>query len=313
MKHCKFGLIGHPIAHSLSPALFKAGYDGRYPYDLIEGDDFEESYRRFIEGYDGINVTAPFKELAYAKADIVSDECRLIKATNLLVRTPEGVKAYNSDLLGVRMWLKEILNHPSIASSDARPGRVFANANTERQKGSPAERSEDGMPLGAVGKADWGMIHPTTLVVGCGGAGKAAAAAAVTLGLNAVLMNRNLERAARLAEDLKGMGFDAEARPLEDFRTCFREADVIIYNIPAAIHELDTLTEEDFTPGKPKFIFEANYKDPSFNDGFLTEMRKANPLAQYTGGRTWLLYQAWTGYEIFTGEKPDLEKMSDVL
>lgn len=313
MGYCRFGLIGHPIAHSLSPALFKAGYDGRYPYDLIEGDDFEESYRRFIEGYDGINVTAPFKELAYAKADIVSDECRLIKATNLLVRTPEGVKAYNSDLLGVRMWLKEILNHPSIASSDARPGRVFANANTERQKGSPAERSEDGRPLGAVGKADWGMIHPTTLVVGCGGAGKAAAAAAVTLGLNAVLMNRNLERAARLAEDLKGMGFDAEARPLEDFRTCFREADVIIYNIPAAIHELDTLTEEDFTPGKPKFIFEANYKDPSFNDGFLTEMRKANPLAQYTGGRTWLLYQAWTGYEIFTGEKPDLEKMSDVL
>ena len=211
------------------------------------------------------------------------------------------------------MWLKEILNHPSIASSDARPGRVFANANTKRQKGSPAERSEDGMPLGAVGKAEWGMIHPTILVVGCGGAGKAAAAAAVTLGLNAVLMNRNLERAARLAEDLKGMGFDAEARPLEDFRTCFREADVIIYNIPAAIHELDTLTEEDFTPGKPKFIFEANYKEPSFNDGFLTEMRKANPLAQYTGGRTWLLYQAWTGYEIFTGEKPDLEKMSDVL
>lgn len=313
MKNVRFGLIGHPIEHSLSPALFKAGYDGKYPYDLIQGEDFETSYHRFLQEYDGVNVTAPFKEAAYAKADIVSDECRLIKATNLLVRTPEGVKAYNSDLLGVRMWLKEILNHPSIASSDARPGRVFANANTERQKGSPAERSEDGMPLGAVGKADWGMIHPTTLVVGCGGAGKAAAAAAVTLGLNAVLMNRNLERAARLAEDLKGMGFDAEARPLEDFRTCFREADVIIYNIPAAIHELDTLTEEDFTPGKPKFIFEANYKDPSFNDGFLTEMRKANPLAQYTGGRTWLLYQAWTGYEIFTGEKPDLEKMSDVL
>ena len=159
MKHCKFGLIGHPIAHSLSPALFKAGYDGRYPYDLIEGDDFEESYRRFIEGYDGINVTAPFKELAYAKADIVSEDCRLIKATNLLVKTTEGVKAYNSDLLGVRMWLKEILNHPSIASSDARPGRVFANANTERQKGSPAERSEDGMPLGAGGEADWGSDY----------------------------------------------------------------------------------------------------------------------------------------------------------
>ena len=100
----KFGLIGHPIAHSLSPALFGAGYDGRFPYDLIQGEDFETSYQRFSEEYDGINVTAPFKELAYAKADLPSEECRLIKATNLLIKTSEGVRAYNSDFLGVR-WL----------------------------------------------------------------------------------------------------------------------------------------------------------------------------------------------------------------
>ena len=103
----RFGLIGHPIAHSLSPALFKAGYTGKYPYELIETADFEEAYNRFLNGYDGINVTAPFKELAYAKADILSEECRIIKATNLLVKTPDGIKAYNSDYLGVRMWLEE--------------------------------------------------------------------------------------------------------------------------------------------------------------------------------------------------------------
>ena len=111
-KHnMKFGLIGHPIAHSLSPALFKAGYDGRYPYELIETADFEEAYERFLEGYDGINVTAPFKELAFAKADILSPECKTIGATNLLVKTPEGIKAYNSDYLGVRMWLAEKLRN----------------------------------------------------------------------------------------------------------------------------------------------------------------------------------------------------------
>ena len=104
----KFGLIGHPIAHSLSPALFKAGYDSRYPYQLIEGADFEDSYRRFLEGYDGINVTAPFKEPAFAKADILSPECKAIGATNLLVKTPDGIKAYNSDYLGVRMWLSDV-------------------------------------------------------------------------------------------------------------------------------------------------------------------------------------------------------------
>ena len=250
----RFGLIGHPIAHSLSPALFKAGYDGRYPYELIETADFEEAYARFLEGYDGINVTAPFKELAYAKAEILTDECKTIGATNLLVKTSEGIKAYNSDYLGVRMWLEiDVCLH--------RMGKV--------------------------------------LIVGLGGAGKAAAAAAESLGMEVIRMNRTIK--------------DDTVRPLDYFTECFREADIIIYNIPTAIPALNELTDSDFTPGKPKFIMEANYKNPSFDEGLIDRMKKANPLAEYTGGRTWLLYQAVTGYEIFTGEKPDLAMMSDVL
>ena len=252
----RFGLIGHPIAHSLSPALFKAGYEGRYPYELIEGEDFEESYRKFLEEYDGINVTAPFKELAFAKADILSPECESVGATNLLVKTPLGVKAFNSDFLGVRMWLEE----------------VVAEVLTEKI---------------------------SVLIVGLGGAGKAAAAAAESLGMKVVRMNRTVR--------------DEKTRPLDDFKECFREADIIIYNIPTAIQALNELTDKDFTPGKPKFILEANYKDPSFGKEILAKMQTANPLARYTGGKTWLLYQAVTGYEIFTGEKPDLAGMYDVL
>ena len=252
----RFGLIGHPIAHSLSPALFKAGYEGRYPYELIEGEDFEESYRKFLEEYDGINVTAPFKELAFAKADILSPECESVGATNLLVKTPHGVKAFNSDFLGVRMWLEE----------------VAAEVLTEKI---------------------------SVLIVGLGGAGKAAAAAAESLGMKVVRMNRTVR--------------DEKTRPLDDFKECFREADIIIYNIPTAIQALNELTDKDFTPGKPKFILEANYKDPSFGKEILAKMQTANPLARYTGGKTWLLYQAVTGYEIFTGEKPDLAGMYDVL
>lgn len=256
MRHSRFGLIGHPIAHSLSPALFKAGYEGRYPYELIEGENFEESYRKFLEEYDGINVTAPFKELAFAKADILSPECESVGATNLLVKTPLGVKAFNSDFLGVRMWLEE----------------VAAEVLTEKI---------------------------SVLIVGLGGAGKAAAAAAESLGMKVVRMNRTVR--------------DEKTRPLHDFKECFKEADIIIYNIPTAIQALNELTDKDFTPGKPKFILEANYKDPSFGKEILAKMQTANPLARYTGGKTWLLYQAVTGYEIFTGEKPDLAGMYDVL
>ncbi len=303
----RFGLIGHPIARSLSPGLFKAAYDGRYPYELIQGEDFEVSYRRFLDGYDGINVTAPFKELAYAKADIVSDECHLAKATNLLIKTSEGIKAYNSDYLGVRLWLQGTLSQLSdavtVAGKRATPLAAGGGAHEVGGVLSETVTASDS----TTGK------HACVLVVGCGGAGKAAAAAAVSLGLETVLMNRNMDRAVQLQENLAEMGHETAVRAISDFRTCFAEADIIIYNIPSAIDEIETLTDSDFGAGRPKHILEANYKDPSFDSAFIRKMQKANPEATYTGGRTWLLYQAVTGYEIFTGEKPDLKKMSDVL
>ena len=276
----RFGLIGHPIAHSLSPALFGAGYDGRYPYDLIQGEDFEASYQSFIEEYDGINVTAPFKELAYAKADLPSEECRLIKATNLLIKTPEGVRAYNSDFLGVRLWLEEVLSDPEW-----------------EQRLRPHS----------------GPCQINALIVGCGGAGKAAAAAAASLGMKVVLMNRNHDKAVSLANDLKEAGYEAEAVAISGFCRCFNEADIVIYNIPTAIPEMQQLLAEPLNSTGTKHILEANYKDPSFDEAYLKSLQELNPGVRYTGGRTWLLYQALTGYEIFTGEKPDLQKMSDVL
>ena len=295
----KFGLIGHPIAHSLSPALFKAGYDGRYPYELIETADFEKAYERFLEGYDGINVTAPFKELAFAKADILSPECKTIGATNLLVKTPEGIKAYNSDYLGVRMWLAEKsrnLGWKEMASTE--PFDVLSACEkraTPLAAGGGARSEGVGGVLFAADTHRMGKA----LIVGLGGAGKAAAAAAESLGMEVIRMNRTVR--------------DEYTRPLSDFRECFREADIIIYNIPAAIPELEELTDSDFTPGRAKHIMEANYRNPSFDEALIRKMKTANPSAEYTGGKTWLLYQAVTGYEIFTGEKPDLQRMSDVL
>ena len=279
----RFGLIGHPIAHSLSPALFKAGYDGKYPYELIETDCFEEAYGRFLKDYDGINVTAPFKELAVAKADILSEECRLTGATNLLIKTPEGVKAFNSDFLGVRMWLQEEMSRTS--------------------EGATSKRTP---PTSEV----W---RPSVLIAGTGGAGKAAAAAALTLGMNVTLMNRSRDKAERLAEDFRKNGYRTDVEDLGSFRECFRKADIIIYNIPAAIPELEELSSNDFCPGRRKLILEANYRNPSFDEALVARIKEAGPETAYTGGRTWLLYQALTGYEIFTDEVPDLGRMSAVL
>lgn len=276
----KFGLIGHPITHSLSPALFRAGYGGKYPYDLIEGDDFDESYRIFKERYDGINVTAPFKEKACAKADLLSEECLLTGAANILTKTPEGIKAHNSDYLGVKAWLDE----------------------TAIPQFKAAGRS------------------PAVLVAGCGGAGKAAAYAAAMSGLLVILMNRDMAKAEAIISSAAGSGTEAAGicasrfttAPIEEFRHWFGKCGIIIYTIPTGIEALEGLTAEDFAGGT-KVILEANYRNPSFRADFLRNITGIRPDVSYTGGLTWLLYQALTGYEIFTGEKPDLAGMRACL
>ena len=282
----KFGLIGHPIEHSLSPALFKAGYDGKYPYDLIEEQDFEKAYQRFLTEYDGINVTSPFKETALLKADIVSDECRMIGATNLLVKTDAGVTAYNSDYRGLVLLLETF--HPADRAADGvlppwPQGVGPTHREGFRQRLCPAD----------------GRERYRALIVGMGGAGKAAAAASRTLGYETILMNRTQ--------------YSPDILPLETFREEFRKADIIIYNLPVAIPQLEELSDEDFTPGRTKILLEANYRNPSFSKVAIDRAINASPTFRHIKGEAWLLYQAVAGYELFTGEKPDLSRMSDVL
>ena len=107
----KFGLIGHPITHSASPALFAKAYGGRWPYDLIEGEDFKVSWQRFLDEYQAINITAPFKEDAFrkvAECGVLGDDIRAIGAINIAVKEADGkVHGYNSDYLGVMKVLQD--------------------------------------------------------------------------------------------------------------------------------------------------------------------------------------------------------------
>lgn len=101
----RFGIIGYPVSNAKSPALFSAAYHGRYAYDRIETQDFEAAWKAFIEGYHAVNVTMPFKILAAARADLKAPEVEATGAANILVKTDGGIKAYNSDYLGVKAIL----------------------------------------------------------------------------------------------------------------------------------------------------------------------------------------------------------------
>ena len=94
----RFGLIGHPLTGSGSPALFAKAYGGRWPYDLIDCTSFDEAWEHFLADYQAVNVTAPFKRSAYervAACGRLSEEALAVGAVNIVV-------SYNSDYLGVR-------------------------------------------------------------------------------------------------------------------------------------------------------------------------------------------------------------------
>ena len=272
----KFGLIGHPIAHSLSPALFKAAFGGRYTYDLIEEEDFEKAYGRFLEEYDAINVTAPFKESAYLKADSASEECKAVGAANILVKGQE-IFAANSDVLGVTGALRQY-------GTDSNPD----------------------------GKA---------LIVGCGGAAKAAAYAMwKELGHETFIINRNVEKARQFVSRLKaagGNGQRIEAAGLERFRELFRAADVIIYTLPLALPALYKLSRTDIRGGilscRKKVILEANYKDPAFTPELKNRIQQTNHDLVFIPGQEWLLHQAIGAYRLFVSDEPDTEAMRPII
>ena len=284
----EFGLIGHPIAHSQSPRLFDAAYHGKYSYDLIHGEVFEESYDRFLKDYRAVNVTAPFKEKAYEKADIVSGPVALTGAANILVKTPEGVSAYNSDFTGVILTVAEEL-FPGIVREFY--GTFGSNAHVKVHQFVRAKLEE------RCGR------KPAALVAGLGGAGKAAALAAAEMGYSTTVMNRTSAKAEAFVKGLPEYGF--RVAPMEDFREELRRADLLVYALPAALDCFAALGHDDFA-GKP-IVLEANYRDPAFSGLLLARMMDAG--ARYLPGKLWLVNQAVSGYSVMTGEAPDIDAL----
>ena len=108
----RFALIGHPVEGSLSPRLFEAAYDGRYPYDLIDAP-FEEAWALFLASYDGINVTAPYKQDAFKAVDVLSNGAKACGAVNLVVKEGGQLHGYNTDVDGVVGAVRETGFQPS--------------------------------------------------------------------------------------------------------------------------------------------------------------------------------------------------------
>lgn len=110
-----FAVFGNPIAHSKSPRiheLFAAqtGITLTYQRVLAPLDTFEQMLRQYFhDGAGGANVTAPFKERAFAEVDERSECAALAGAVNTLKRLSDGrLYGDNTDGIGLLSDLQRL-------------------------------------------------------------------------------------------------------------------------------------------------------------------------------------------------------------
>lgn len=156
-----FGILGHPIAHSRSPAMQGAafaavGIDAEYvPFD-VRPEDLAEAVaglRRL--GVAGLNVTVPHKRTVMPLLDEVSDEAQALGAVNTIVVDGGRWRGENTDARGLAR---------------------------------------------AIAAMGVGVRGAKAVVLGAGGAGRAAVAALASLGARHVhVANRTPARAREIA------------------------------------------------------------------------------------------------------------------
>ena len=114
-------VIGHPISHSLSPAMHNAALA-----ELARTDSRFSSWRYFRfdvppadlpaalgllheRGFLGINLTVPHKVIAFGLVAEIDAAARPVGAVNTLVRTGGGWRGLNTDGYGLAAGLRESL------------------------------------------------------------------------------------------------------------------------------------------------------------------------------------------------------------
>lgn len=194
-KSAVAGVVGQPIAHSMSPVLHNAwiaaaGLDAVYvPFAVTEA-----GFPSFVAGLRGgsvrgLNVTLPFKLMALDTADQVSLRAELAGAANVLVFRPDGqILADNTDGLGLLAAFAE-----QAPGFDPQAGPV--------------------------------------VLLGAGGGAQGAAAAFAEAGCPEIrIVNRTRSRAEALAER-----FGAKAFGLDEVASALAEANAVINTTSAGL------------------------------------------------------------------------------
>ena len=107
------GVLGDPIAHSLSPVLHRAAYDALgldWSYDAhrVPSGGLAAFLGGLAEDWRGLSLTMPLKREALPLVDRLSDRARLAGAVNTLLIEDDGTRlGDNTDLPGAAAAIRE--------------------------------------------------------------------------------------------------------------------------------------------------------------------------------------------------------------
>lgn len=284
MKHVKprlFGVLGHPVAHSLSPMMHNAAYEALHmPYHYHAYDVHPDHIQHAIQGMralgvDGVNVTIPHKQLVMPYLDEIDEEAQAIGAVNTIVRDEQGrLIGYNTDGAG---YVKSLISETKIE-----------------------------------------LKHTSALLIGAGGAAKALGIYLLKSGCPQVsITNRTQEKAEQLAAHLQqyaqkqGYSSDMTVTPWKTNIDVTAQPYQLIINTTSVgmwphteqlpvqltnLHEQVVVSDIVYNPLQTSFLEEAH------KQGAMTH-----------GGLGMFIFQGLLSFEYFTGEHGPLDIMRTVV
>jgi len=273
----RYGVLGFPIAHSLSPFLHQAGFqalglEAEYLRIEVSAQDLGSAIPRLIQGgFQGWNCTLPHKNSMFSLVDQVDATASEAKSVNTVRLEGGKLHGFSTDALGWRAAIDETW------------------------------------------KIDLGKSR--ILILGCGGVGQTLARYLAKSGCRSlVLVNRDAARAQTLAQELKPVV--AGRFPLEsmawqsgDLDRALRETDLLIQATSLGLKTDDPLPIDPSRLPKGLKIYDTVYRKE-----FTPLVQAARQLGyQAQDGLGMLLHQGAFSFTIWTGQQAPVEIMRQAL
>ena len=263
-----FGLAGNPVGHSLSPPMHEAAYDE-------------------------LGMDAAYVTFEPAPDDL---ETALSGAAAL------GVSGLNVTI----PFKRDVLDY---VDPDPLAARIGAVNTVDFGRTPPRGYNTDAAGVDrALSHHDVAIAGADAVVVGAGGAGRAAAFALADGGASVHVANRTVERARDLASDLTETAADVTAGGLDGLVDEVPDADLLVNATSVGMEEAETPVDSHLLHADLA-VLDAVYTPVETR--LLSDARSAG--ATTIDGAWMLLYQGVEAFERWTGRSAPVEPMNAAL